>query len=295
MSGNGAYESEMPFRTEKQPDLERILDPGGSATVDAGGGATADSELVTFVHALRATYRAEPGAETVARQMAEIRAATAALPTSRPQRDPKGRAAPVRRIALALAALAVSLPILATGLAFAGVSLPGAAGSAFERVGIELPNQGESRSDVGSAGGEPRDGGAGPAGLADDPASDGSGSELSQERRDGVRGREASRYGRCVARAEREGAAHPNRRCEHLKKGSGGGKTAAPGRPDSPGKSATAPGQTGKQAQGKGKGKAKSNDKTKSKGKTKSNGNAQGKGKRESKSNGKRSAGLRPG
>jgi hypothetical protein len=281
VSGNGADESEMPFRTEKQPDLERILDAGGSATVDAGGGATADSELVTFVHALRATYRAEPGAETVARQMAEIRAASAALPTSRPQRDPKGRAAPVRRIALALAALAVSLPILATGLAFAGVSLPGAAGSAFERVGIELPNQGESAGEVGSAGADPRDGGTGPAGLADDPPSDGNGSELSQERRRGARGREASRYGRCLARAARDGAAHPNRRCEHLKKGSGGGKTAAPGRPDSPGKSATAPGQTGKQAQGKGKGKAKSNDKTKSKG------NAQ--------SNGKRSAGLGPG
>ena len=186
-------------RAEKDPGLERILEPG-----DAGVGP--DDELAAFAHALRATYRAEPARETVARHLTEIRLAAAALPATQTQPRGGGRATPLRRLALTLAALAV-LPVLATGLAFAGVALPGPAGSAFERIGIELPNQSESGTE------SPSGGAAEPAGGADDPASESAGSELGRERRNGANGREASRFGRCVAREARGGAKHPNRLC----------------------------------------------------------------------------------
>ena len=284
MNGRGAYESGMPFRNRKQPDLERILDPGERTGADAG--------LAAFVRALRATSRAEPSPQTVGRHMAEIRAAAAA-PVRQPQAHPRGGAAPVRRLAIALAAIAVSLPILATGLAFAGVSLPGAADSAFERLGIDLPNQDAGAGELGSTGAEPGNGGADPTGPADDLSSEGSGSQVSRERRDGARGREASRYGRCVAREARGGAKHPNRRCAYLKenasgKPKGGDKGSAPGAQDSPGKSGEAPSQADKPAAGKGNSQGKGNAKGKGKNENaKSNGNAKGKGKQEGKSNGK--------
>jgi hypothetical protein len=184
------------------------------------------------------------------------------------------------------------LPVLATGLAFAGVALPGPAGSAFERIGIELPNQSESGTE------SPSGGAAEPAGGADDPASESAGGELSRERRNGANGREASRFGRCVAREARGGAKHPNRLCAQLKENRGpeptsGDKGSAPGRPDSPGNSATAPGRTDKTAQGTGNaqgsggdnGNSKDNGRVKRKpkgdGDTTSKGKAQGNGRTE--------------
>jgi hypothetical protein len=54
---------------------------------------------------------------------------------------------PLLRIAVAVAAI----PLLFTGLAFAGVELPNPASHAFESIGIELPNQGADDDTSGAA------------------------------------------------------------------------------------------------------------------------------------------------
>ena len=272
MSCDGADKDEMAFsRADKNPDLERIL---GRSDDSVGAG----DELAAFAHALRATCRVEPRSELGARHLAEISAATAAAAQAQPR--PERRAAPTRRLALTLAALALSVPVLATGLAFAGVALPGPAHSAFERIGIELPNQGESAAEA------PPSDSTEPADGANDPAHESTGTEASQERRNGAHGREVSRHGRCVAREARSGARHPNRPCSHLKE-DGGGKPsgaegAAPGRPDSPGNSAIAPGRTEKapkvdrNAQGGGNAHGKSKENAQGKSNAKSNGKVNG-------------------
>ncbi len=128
MSGNGAYPEEMDFT---QP------------------------EIATFSRALRATLVREPDpARSVAmvRRLADEARASATVAAERAQRTPTAplpsgrRASPRRR--LALVALAVAMvPLLTAGLAVAGVHLPAAAENAFETVGIDLPNQGDSSSD----------------------------------------------------------------------------------------------------------------------------------------------------
>jgi hypothetical protein len=105
-----------------------------------------DQELTSFLQEMRATLVAPPAGAVATALPARLAAeARAAAPSSngrhtgaavRPRRAP---ARPLLRIALAVAAI----PLLFTGLAFAGVNLPGPAKDAFESIGIELPNQAE--------------------------------------------------------------------------------------------------------------------------------------------------------
>lgn len=128
MTGNGAYPDEMDF---------------------------SHPEIATFSRALQATLIREPdpaASEAMVRRLADEARASATVAAERASRRPTAplrsgrRSNPRRR--LALVALAVALvPLLTACLAVAGVRLPDAAESAFETVGINLPNQGNSGSD----------------------------------------------------------------------------------------------------------------------------------------------------
>jgi hypothetical protein len=113
MSGNGAFENEM-------------------------------SEVALFENALRAAVPTRPdprlGVTLVPRLAEAARVATIEAESHATRRRP---AAPRSRLALvARVGIAVALiPLVLTGLAFAGVTVPGPARSAFDSVGITLPNQ----------------------------------------------------------------------------------------------------------------------------------------------------------
>jgi hypothetical protein len=113
VSGNGAYEGEM-------------------------------NDVALFESALRAAVPTRPdprlGAALVPR-LAEV--ARAAMIEAETHTTPRRTAAPRSRFALvARVGIAVALiPLVLAGLAFAGVTVPGPARSAFESVGITLPNQ----------------------------------------------------------------------------------------------------------------------------------------------------------
>jgi hypothetical protein len=115
VSGNGAYEGEM-------------------------------NEIALFESALRAAVRTQPdprlGATLVPRlaevaRAATIEAETQATRRGAARRHPRSRLALVARVGLA----AAMIPLVLAGLAFAGVTVPGPARSAFDTVGITLPNQ----------------------------------------------------------------------------------------------------------------------------------------------------------
>jgi hypothetical protein len=113
VSGNGAYEDEM-------------------------------KEVVLFENALRAVVPTRPdpriGAALVPRLAEVARTATIEAETqrTRPRASaPRSRLTLVARVGIAVALI----PLVLAGLAFAGVHVPGPARSAFESVGITLPNQ----------------------------------------------------------------------------------------------------------------------------------------------------------
>jgi hypothetical protein len=118
-----------------------------------GNGAYADdmNESLVFMDALRAAVPIPPdprlGVALVPRLAATARASTIEAETRsvRPgtattavaARRPRSRRALVARVAIAIAVI----PLLFAGLAVAGVTVPSPARSAFESVGIDLPNQ----------------------------------------------------------------------------------------------------------------------------------------------------------
>ena len=113
MSGNGAYEGEM-------------------------------DNVALFENALRAAVVTRPdpqlGASLVPRLAEAARASTfeaETRPAPRTTAAPRSRRALVARVGIAVALI----PLVLAGLAFAGVTVPGPARSAFESVGITLPNQ----------------------------------------------------------------------------------------------------------------------------------------------------------
>lgn len=138
MSGNGAYEDEM-------------------------------NEVVLFENALRAAVPTRPDPElgaTLVPRLAEVaRAATIEAETDATRRRtvaPRSRLALVARVGIAMALI----PLALTGLAFAGVTVPSPARSAFESVGITLPNQPADHSaatHTGQGSAEPK--GAGVSGV----------------------------------------------------------------------------------------------------------------------------------
>jgi hypothetical protein len=110
VSGNGAYEDEM-------------------------------NEVALFENALRAAVPKQPdpmlGARLVPRLAEVARASTIEAETHTARRRPRSRLALVARVGIAVALI----PLVLAGLAFAGVTVPSPARSAFDSVGVTLPNQ----------------------------------------------------------------------------------------------------------------------------------------------------------
>jgi hypothetical protein len=135
VTGNGAYEEEM-------------------------------NEVALFQRALRAAVPVEPdprlGAHLVPRLAHVARESSLGAgrvdgrTTARRASRGRPRIALVARVGIA----AALLPLLIAGLAFAGVTLPDPARSAFDSVGVELPNQ-------------PADDDAGKSGAGDDGTAQG--------------------------------------------------------------------------------------------------------------------------
>src|SRR4029077_16724307 len=117
--------------------------PKGGNPVRGNGASQGVNEVVLFENALRAAVPTRPdprlGTELVPRLAEIARSATIETETRAPSRRtaPRARFALVARVAIAVALI----PLVLAGLAFAGVTVPGAARSAFESVGITLPNQ----------------------------------------------------------------------------------------------------------------------------------------------------------
>jgi hypothetical protein len=124
MSGNGAFEGEM-------------------------------NDVALFENALRAAVPTQPdqalGTTLVPRLAAIARAATLqaeAQPSRRRTAAPRSRLALVARVGIVVALI----PLVLAGLAWAGVTVPSPARSAFESVGITLPNQPADGSGAGQHG-----------------------------------------------------------------------------------------------------------------------------------------------
>lgn len=140
MSRDDAFDGEMGFpRRLSREQQERLL--AGAPSADGGD----LDRIAAFVRALPALVREQPDdvltAALVPRLAAAARA-SAAEAEHRPTVPLARRPARSRRMLVARVAVAVALvPALMAGLAFAGVTLPEPAQDAFERVGVDLPNQ----------------------------------------------------------------------------------------------------------------------------------------------------------
>jgi hypothetical protein len=99
------------------------------------------NDLAEFMTSLRAAVVAEPdpriGADLVPRLAETARASTIEAETRATRRHAHSRLRMLARVGIAVAAV----PLLLAGLAFAGVTLPEPAQNAFDRLGLELPNQ----------------------------------------------------------------------------------------------------------------------------------------------------------
>ena len=151
MSGDDAFEGEMDFLRQLKPEDEgRVI--AGTAPAEGELG-----ELAGFTQALRSTLSAQPvpaGSPAFVALLADTARAslTTAQDASRTTRlrsrgartRPRRRLALVARVAVAVA----TVPFLFAGLAFAGVTLPAPADSAFESLGLELPNQATDDDDT---------------------------------------------------------------------------------------------------------------------------------------------------
>ena len=152
-----AFDKEMgiPQRIGDE-EIERLLARAGGAV------ETSDEmrELASFVGAIRTSVPVLPAPNleaslvprlaTVARTATD-RAATESTAVLAPVRATRGREWGRRLALFARVAVAVALvPAALAALAFAGITLPEPAQDAFERLGIELPNQ--SPVDDGQAG-----------------------------------------------------------------------------------------------------------------------------------------------
>ena len=117
----------------------------------SGNGAYGDemSEVVMFKQALQAAVPSRPnsslGAELVPRLAEAARAASLEMEDQAARRVPQrshGRPGRPRRAWMARVGIVVAaLPLLFAGLAFAGVTMPNPVRSAFDSVGVHLPNQ----------------------------------------------------------------------------------------------------------------------------------------------------------
>jgi hypothetical protein len=205
-----------------------------------GNGAYPDEmkEPIVFIDALRAAVPTEPdprvGAALVPRLAATARASTVEAETRVTTRPTSVPATPVRHprsrsALLARAGIAVALLVLAlAGLAVAGVRVPAPVRSAFDSVGIELPNHPSGESDEGTGAPASRhstQGGSAPGAAATNGAGNSTAAhERARAQHDKARGKAHDHdHGRAVGR---NGATPP-------------GQSKTP-----PGQSRTPPGQS---------------------------------------------------
>ena len=162
MTDNGAYDNEMSFFD--------------GPTLD-------DPELAAFAGSVRASLiaPAPPGRQaafvSLLAEEARLARAEGATAVREPARPSRRRLRLVAQACLAL----VLVPLAGAGLAVAGVKLPGPAQSAFETIGVDLPNQQRGSSEAEpvadpaatepeGATGEPQVDDVGGAGANDRPA-----------------------------------------------------------------------------------------------------------------------------
>ncbi len=104
------------------------------------------NEVALFESALRVAVPTRPdpmlGRELVPRLAQAARASMLEAETRTHRRRPRSRFALVARVGIAVALI----PLVLAGLAFAGVTVPSPARSAFDSVGITLPNQPSDQS-----------------------------------------------------------------------------------------------------------------------------------------------------
>jgi hypothetical protein len=114
------------------------------------------NEVALFTDALRAAVPAQPSRELTATLVPRLAATArssmieAETRTSRRTQDLRSGRSRSRRALVARVAIAVALiPLLLAGLAVAGVTVPSPARSAFDSVGIHLPNQPKDTAEEG--------------------------------------------------------------------------------------------------------------------------------------------------
>jgi len=109
-----------------------------------------ENEVAGFVDDLRAAYVRPPADEVAARHLAAIAREVELVPVRQTEKPVGWRRImkrnPTLRPAVALGAATLAALFGSAGLAVAGVNLPDPAASAFERVGITLPNQAGGQS-----------------------------------------------------------------------------------------------------------------------------------------------------
>jgi hypothetical protein len=148
MSGGGAFEGRMGIRGISDAEADRLL----AGDSNGGDPETRIGLTTAFLRMARTALLEQPPPEIEAdlvRRLAETARLRAPSPATRPAR-PIFRSR--RRLVAKLAVAIALVPAVLAGLAFAGVTLPGAANSAFDSVGVTLPNQ---EDDDGGAPGEP--------------------------------------------------------------------------------------------------------------------------------------------
>jgi cell division protein FtsN len=119
------------------------------------------TDVALFMNALRAAVPAEPdpqlGADLVPRLAATARASTIETETRVMRRRSAQRIGAARRrrsllTSVARVAIAIALiSLVLAGLAVAGVTVPSPARSAFDSIGVTLPNQPSQESEEGAA------------------------------------------------------------------------------------------------------------------------------------------------
>jgi hypothetical protein len=136
--GGGAFEGRMGIQGISDGEADHLL--GGDS--NGGDPEARIGETAAFLRMARAALLEQPPpgmeAELVRRLAETARLRAASRATTRPARPIFGSR---RRLVAKLAVAIALIPAMLAGLAFAGVTLPGAANSAFDSVGVNLPNQ----------------------------------------------------------------------------------------------------------------------------------------------------------
>jgi hypothetical protein len=141
----------MGIRGISDAEADRLL----AGDSNGGDPEARIGEIAAFLRMTRTALLEQPPPEIEAdlvRRVAETARLRAASPATRSAR-PIFRSR--RRLVAKLAVATALVPAVLAGLAFAGVTLPGPADSAFDSVGVNLPNQEDDDADGGSAAAEP--------------------------------------------------------------------------------------------------------------------------------------------